>query len=168
MSGPLRTTFVIIVALLVPIVPYVIIGELPGEQWLSSADDDAFAFGATGASLLVADVLLPVPSSIVGTLLAGGDPSSTISAFATDAFAQTARYFLAYPEDIKLYGLSFNTTVGTWAWQGEISHRQDAPLQIDDVELLLDPATRAPLQLRGSVALFGGITFKLQRLAVTE
>ena len=71
MSGPLRTTFVIIVALLVPIVPYVIIGELPGEQWLSSADDDAFAFGATGAALLVADVLLPIPSSIVGTLLAG-------------------------------------------------------------------------------------------------
>jgi hypothetical protein len=41
-------------------------------------------------------------------------------------------------------------------------------LGMHDVELLLDPATRAPLQLRGSVALFGGITFKLQRLAVTE
>ena len=71
MSGPLRTTVVIIVALLVPIVPYVIIGELPGEQWLSATDDDAFLFGATGAALLVADVLLPIPSSIVGTLLAG-------------------------------------------------------------------------------------------------
>ncbi len=71
MSGPLRTTIVIIVALLVPIVPYVIIGELPGEQWLSNAGSDAFLFGATGAALLVADVLLPIPSSIVGTLLAG-------------------------------------------------------------------------------------------------
>jgi len=43
---------------------------------------------------------------------------------------------LDYPEDIKLYGLSFNTTVGTTALAGEISYRQDEPLQIDDVELL--------------------------------
>lgn len=43
---------------------------------------------------------------------------------------------LDYPEDIKLYGLSFNTTLGTTALAGEISYRQDEPLQIDDVELL--------------------------------
>ena len=85
--------------------------------------------------------LTPVEATIiaqatVGTALAGGNPASVINAFATDAFGQTARYFLAYPEDIKLYGVSFNTTLGTWAWQGEISHRRDAPLQVDDVELL--------------------------------
>ncbi|MDX2369228.1 MAG: DUF1302 domain-containing protein [Colwellia sp.] len=43
---------------------------------------------------------------------------------------------LAYPEDIKMYAMSFNTTVGTTAVAGEISYRQDEPLQIDDVELL--------------------------------
>ena len=43
---------------------------------------------------------------------------------------------LDYPEDIKLYGLSFNTTLGTTALAGEISSRRDEPLQIDDVELL--------------------------------
>lgn len=43
---------------------------------------------------------------------------------------------LQYPEDIKMYALSFNTTVGTTAVAGEISYRQDEPLQIDDVELL--------------------------------
>lgn len=43
---------------------------------------------------------------------------------------------LAYPEDIKLYALSFNTTVGTTAVAGEMTYRQDEPLQIDDVELL--------------------------------
>ncbi|MFQ5349829.1 MAG: DUF1302 domain-containing protein [Thermoanaerobaculia bacterium] len=85
--------------------------------------------------------LTPVEATIiaqatVGTLAAGGDPTSVITAFATDAFAQTARYFLAYPEDIKYYGISFNAAIGTWAWQGEISHKQDAPLQVDDVELL--------------------------------
>jgi len=35
-----------------------------------------------------------------------------------------------------MYALSFNTTVGTTALAGEITYRQDEPLQIDDVELL--------------------------------
>ncbi|TLU68057.1 DUF1302 domain-containing protein [Thalassotalea litorea] len=43
---------------------------------------------------------------------------------------------LFYPEDINLYGLSFNTTVGITSVAGEVSYRQDEPLQIDDVELL--------------------------------
>ena len=41
-----------------------------------------------------------------------------------------------YPEDIKLIGFSFNTSVGETALAGEISYRQDEPFQIDDVELL--------------------------------
>lgn len=41
-----------------------------------------------------------------------------------------------YPEDIKLYGFSFNTNVGETALAGEIAYRVDEPLQIDDVELL--------------------------------
>jgi membrane protein DedA with SNARE-associated domain len=64
-----RTLLVIITTLAVPVVPFVAIGELPGERWLSAADDDALMFGALGAGLLAADVLLPIPSSIVGTLL---------------------------------------------------------------------------------------------------
>ena len=49
-----------------------------------------------------------------------------------------------YPEDIKLYGLSFNTTIGETAFAGEFAFRQDEPLQIDDVELLY---TAMPEQL---------------------
>jgi len=49
------------------------------------------------------------------------------------AFSQVQ---LAYPEDIKAYAMSFNTTVGTTAIAGEVTFRQDEPLQIDDVELL--------------------------------
>ncbi len=49
------------------------------------------------------------------------------------AFSQVK---LAYPENIKMYALSFNTTVGTTAVAGEVTFRQDEPLQIDDVELL--------------------------------
>jgi hypothetical protein len=43
---------------------------------------------------------------------------------------------LVYPEDIKLYGLSFNTVLGETSFAGEFTYRQDEPLQIDDVELL--------------------------------
>ena len=43
---------------------------------------------------------------------------------------------IVYPEDIQLYGLSFNTLVADTSVAGEIAHRIDEPLQIDDVELL--------------------------------
>ncbi len=56
----------------------------------------------------------------------------------TSIYAQTASWYTAYPEDIKLYGLSWNAQLGTSgiAFQGEVSYRQDAPYQVDDVELL--------------------------------
>ena len=62
-------------------------------------------------------------------------------------YASSARYFLSYPEDIKLYGLSFNTQLGSSgiALQGEYSYRQDVPLQVDDLELLY--ASLTPLRL---------------------
>jgi len=65
----MRRTLLIIIALLIPIVPFVVIGELPGEKWLSASGDDSLLFGLTGGGLLAVDVLLPIPSSIVGTLL---------------------------------------------------------------------------------------------------
>lgn len=62
-------------------------------------------------------------------------------------YAGSAQYFLTYPEDIKLFGGSFNTQLGRTgiALQGEVSHRRDLPLQVDDVELLY--AALSPLRL---------------------
>ena len=53
-------------------------------------------------------------------------------------YEETASYFISYPEDIQLYGASFNTQlIGSGiALQGEVSYRQDVPLQIDDIEIL--------------------------------
>lgn len=64
--------------------------------------------------------------------------SQAASAAGLSVYAQTAQWFTEYPEDIKLYGLSWNAQLGTSgvAFQGEVSYRQDAPLQVDDVELL--------------------------------
>mgnify|MGYP001304154560 CR=1 FL=1 len=56
--------------------------------------------------------------------------------------ANNASIFVEYPEDIQLYGMSFNTTLpGGIAWQGEISYRPNQPLQVDDVELLFAALT---------------------------
>lgn len=47
-----------------------------------------------------------------------------------------SKVIVEYPEDIKLYGFSFNTAIGDTAFSGEFSFRQDEPLQMDDVEIL--------------------------------
>jgi membrane protein DedA with SNARE-associated domain len=70
-SLPVRPRFVLVAlgALLIPIVPFLIVGELPGERWLAATGGHALAFGATGGLLLMGDVLLPIPSSVIGSLL---------------------------------------------------------------------------------------------------
>ena len=52
-------------------------------------------------------------------------------AVAIDRYGKGGHYFLEYAEDIQLFGLSFNTVLGTsgWALQGEYSLRPNAPLQ---------------------------------------
>ena len=76
---------------------------------------------------------LPIINAISATPLAPGVVSPPLN-----NPNAAARYFISYPEDIKLYGMSFNTQLGTtgWALQGEYSFRDNAPLQVDDVELL--------------------------------
>ena len=66
------------------------------------------------------------------------------SALAIDRYAdrdgKSGHYFLEYPEDIQLFGLSFNTVLGTsdWALQGEYSLRRDAPLQRAERKVIED------------------------------
>lgn len=61
--------------------------------------------------------------------------------------ANSAALIVEYPEDIHLFGVSFNTTLpGGIAWQGEVSYRPNMPLQVDDVEVLfagLSPINQA-------------------------
>ena len=77
------------------------------------------------------------------TVLGGGSASTQAVNLATHEYAKTARYFTEYPEDIQLFGVSFNTQLGQTgvALQGEVSYRHDVPLQFDDVELLFAALT---------------------------
>lgn len=63
----------------------------------------------------------------------------------TSTALRSGRYYVEYPENIHLFGVSFNTQLESMgvALQGELSHRPNAPLQVDDVELLF--AALSPL-----------------------
>ncbi|UXY52117.1 DUF1302 domain-containing protein [Pseudomonas tohonis] len=53
------------------------------------------------------------------------------------AVAGSSNYFIEYPEDIRLYGLSFSTTLPTGtAWSGEFSYRPNAPVQLNTTDIL--------------------------------
>jgi hypothetical protein len=75
--------------------------------------------------------------------------TGTSAAIATN-YALSANYNLEYPEDIKLGGMSFNTSFMGISLAGEYALRLDQPLQIDDVEIL-QAALAAP-----AVATAGG------------
>jgi hypothetical protein len=50
--------------------------------------------------------------------------------------ANQATYFLEYPEDNQLIGVSANGVMGDWSIYGELVHHIDLPQQIDDIEIV--------------------------------
>ncbi|MCO5786277.1 DUF1302 domain-containing protein [Pseudomonas sp. G11-1] len=84
----------------------------------------------------------PVYSNEVGGLLAGQAPTPGY-----DGGAGGAGYFFEYPEDIRLYGISFGTDIGGMSVAGEISYRPNMPLQINTGDM-----SRAALYLGAGAA----------------
>ncbi len=70
----------------------------------------------------------PIFSTVIGAAPFAADPVTGEA---------SAKYFAEYPEDIRLYGLSFSTTAGSTAISGEISHRPNMPLQLNSTDLTL-------------------------------
>lgn len=56
-----------------------------------------------------------------------------------------SKYFLEYPEDIRLHGVSFATNIGSTAVNGEISYRPNMPMQINTTDLTLGAIAQGPL-----------------------
>lgn len=76
-------------------------------------------------------------------LSAGAAPQSAYNAaagagaLAPMIIAGNSSYYVEYPEDIRLYGLSFATTLSTGThWKGELSYRPNAPVQLNSNDLL--------------------------------
>ncbi|AVO54452.1 DUF1302 domain-containing protein [Ectopseudomonas mendocina] len=73
---------------------------------------------------------------IIGT--AEGIAPGSGAGLAQSVMLGNGRYYLEYPEDIRLYGLSFSTTLPTGtAWAGELSYRPNLPLQINTTDMTL-------------------------------
>ncbi|PTU30718.1 DUF1302 domain-containing protein [Stenotrophobium rhamnosiphilum] len=83
--------------------------------------------------------LSEVPSALAA--LANGAPQIPLDKEALPL--DSARLFIEYPENVKMYGVSFNTTVGDIALAGEYVYRPNLPGQIHSTDLvfaLLQPA----------------------------
>jgi hypothetical protein len=117
---------------------------------------------SSSLSTLIGATLTGVPASALPAAL---QPFYATVAGVTGQLAQrellraaaTGQYLIEFPEDIHLWGASFNTNIGGVALQGEISYRNNQPLQVDDVELLF--AALSPLSSRFSFNQLG--TFAL-------
>lgn len=108
--------------------------NLPDVGGLLSAKDAADIATTLGACP-GADALLFVESALPEGL-APPAREQNIGARG-DAFdADSIGALLEYPKDIKMYGMSFNTSFGELSVQGEFAYRPRAPLQIDDVDLV--------------------------------
>lgn len=80
-----------------------------------------------------------IPGNIAAALVAcnGFNGSINPTGLGGEPFpVDTMRLFLDYPEDIGLYGVSFNTNVGDWALSGEYSYFADMPLQVLQSDLV--------------------------------
>lgn len=82
---------------------------------------------ATTLELLAACPNMPV----VAQLTTGDARNATDSVFALDS----VKLQLEYPEDIKMFGVSFNTTFGDLSLQGEVAYRPKTPMQVDIEDL---------------------------------
>ncbi|MFJ2362221.1 DUF1302 domain-containing protein [Pseudomonas sp. NPDC087697] len=58
-----------------------------------------------------------------------------VGGFIGQGGGSTARYFIEYPEDIHLYGISFATNIGATAVSGEISYRPNMPLSLNGTDV---------------------------------
>ncbi|MBB2494638.1 DUF1302 domain-containing protein [Aquipseudomonas ullengensis] len=71
----------------------------------------------------------PILSYISGQGVYGVENPATGEAY--------AKYYLDYPEDIRLHGVSFSTNIGSTAVAGELSYRPNMPLQLNTTDLTL-------------------------------
>ena len=100
-------------------------------------------------------------STVDGTTLAGNGTTGLMA----PVIEPVMSLGLSYPENIDLYGFSFNTTFGSWGVQGEVAYRPDMPLQIDTDELTV-AALGGSCSGRSYVALADSLTFG--KLGVTN
>ena len=86
--------------------------------------------------------------------LVGNQVGGVAQVLAIDRYGKTANYYIEYPEDLRVFGVSFSTVLGTsgWALQGEYSFHPDAPLQREEQSLFTEGLSPLIAALRQSPA----------------
>src|SRR5689334_6392800 len=103
---------------------------------LNSTEFGLYAMNYHSRTPLFSGIKGTPTSALTGTPLT--TPICATPALRALCHTGTANYFAEYPEDIKLYGVSFNSQVaGGVALQGEYSYRPNQPVQYATPELLL-------------------------------
>lgn len=115
-------------------------------------------------------------NTFVAALVACGGFNGAINPVGREPLpVDTLRPLLDYPEDIQMYGVSFNTNVGDWAVAGEYAYRPNLPLQVHLTDVIfagLSPAfPREDIPVPANVGLIGldaPFTIPGQRHAVPD
>ncbi len=111
-------------------------GELIARNLLTSPQNVVPLLLELGVSPATIPALLANPGAIVGALgnlVVGGDPNSSQMRDAVPL--DSGKIFFEYPENLKMFGLSFNTSLNDISIQGEIAYRPDQPLQVSIADL---------------------------------
>lgn len=94
--------------------------------------DEAAIGSAAGTNWIVNNAVNPAAPTAqeLATAQAVGTGAATV------ALVNSTKYFVGFPEDIQLFGLSFATNVASMALSGEVSHKVKSPIQINATQLI--------------------------------
>lgn len=121
--------------------------NLPLAEQLAAGNGALIPLDSLGLDQLVLDPVGGVIQNLSGTVLGPitdvtqdlglpFDLSNGIQLLGTGPVTDAVpldgvQFGLEYPEDLQLYGMSFNTTAGDLSFQGEIAYRPNMPVQVD-------------------------------------
>ncbi len=122
------------------------------------------AYKAPGANLYGA------LDNILGTAMGNGvADQDALEGLLAATVIGNANYFMDYPEDIRLYGVSFATTLPTGtAWSGEISYRPNAPVALNAADMTTALLTPVDASLSNLQVGPGGTVRGYNRKEVTQ
>ena len=130
-----------------PFAAAVATGAAAGQQAAAAHDGNLSAATAQQYATIGANTLLANNGNSAAVL-------NQAANIGQSEYNRTQGLFAEFPQDIKMFGLSFNSQVqktGT-ALQGEVAYRHNVPLQIDDVELIYASVTPFETQVIAPLA----------------
>ena len=128
--------------------------------------------GVKGAGWV--DGLALVPGFIGDNMAAGMDQASATETAILQAQGASlvpnslsTTYFVSYPEDVQLFGISFASNISGVALSGEVNHKKDMPMQINPDQLLgvaLTGMSTSPELVAAAAAVSDGDVFEGYRV----